>query len=818
MLSTLATGASADAASGVVEELVVTAQRRNQDSIDVPISLTAYSGDTLDRLRVRDMHDLSVFTPGLVIQDKSVADSRFTLRGIGSDDGSSYQEARVSVFQDGAPMSKSRGAFVELFDLDRVEVSRGPQTTLYGRSALIGAINLVQTKARLGEPDWSVRGEVGDYRSALLDAAGGLALSDEVAVRGALRYRRRDGAVDNLLGGADFGGRETFAGRLAFAWAPTDALRADLILNHQHDEGSGQPFKSRTFNPSDPSTGARLGDTDPDHGAALAVGPGFERGLGLERDVSSATALVAWRLSPVATLNLTSSYRRFDGQQALDFDGTSLPLLTVGDDARGEQQSHELRLNYEPRSDITFVGGVSLFRETGHQRTPFQINEPLVLALLTGALDRRNPDLRPLSYYTAPALQAQLLQRVVAASGGALSNAQALAIAANLNGVHTETYTDFARNKAADIYGDLTWRPTDRVELSAGLRYGYTDKTSAISSSSDSRSVLAGVLGAIRQPAASRAALLAALATPGAATIPTSARFPVPMFGLRAQPTANNGGRQSDDLIDRGAAWRLTGRYELTPDANVYATYARGRRPGLLSPNTPTAPGGPATFDRLAAETVDSLELGLKWRAPEQGLILDAAVYAYDYKHFQTVVQNGTQFVSADAGQARNLGLELQGAWNVTAETQVFATYSWSHARFRKGLFDGNHLGLSPDHTVTVGLDLSHPAFGGVIKVLPTYTYASRTFFTDDNGKPELATNVFVAPIGFRASQPGYGLMDLRVGYTPDAGRWSAGVFVTNLLGTSYVKEAGNGGETFGLPTYVAGNPRMAGISLSIRR
>lgn len=818
LLTVSATGAKAD--PGVaVGELVVTAQRREQIVLDVPIALTAYDSETLTRLRVRTMHDLATFTPGLLVQDKSPLDSRFVLRGIGSDDGSSYQEARVSVFQDGAPMAKSRGAYVELFDLDRVEVARGPQTTLYGRSALIGAINLIQRKAEPGRSEASLRAEAGTYGARLVDAAGDIPLGQHVALRAAGRYRHRDGAIDNLLGGADFGGFDVGAARLALTWRPSDSFRGDILINHQTDDGTGQPLKSRTFNPSDPATGIRLGDTNPNHGAALASPPGFAGGdLGYERDITSLTAIAAWRGPAGASLNLTSSYRRFESQQTLDYDGFGFALLTVGDDVEGEQQSHDLRLNYEPGPDLTFIGGLSLYKESGRQETPLQMDERLILALVTGALDRRSPDLRPLSAYTSPTLQAQLLQGVVGAAGGTLTTAQALAIANNLSASHTEIYTDFAKNQAADLYGDLTWRPSARWEVSAGIRFSYAEKESAISATLDSRSVLAGVIGAVRQAPASRAALLGALATPGAATRPTSAAFPVPMFGLRVQPTSGNGSVQGEELIDKGAAWRLTARYALTPQANIYATYARGRRPQVLAPNTPSAPGGSARFEKVAAETVDSFELGLKWRAPAHGLAVDAAVYAYDYAHFQTIIQQGAQFITADAGQAQSLGFEMQGQWELTAQTSAFINYAASRARFEEGLYQGNHLALSPDHSLTIGVNFTADAPGGAIAFTPTYTYRSKVFFTDDNGDPALAANLFVAPLDFQASQGGYGLLDLRLTYLPSKGPWSAGLFVTNALDTSYVKEAGNGGEAFGLPTYIAGNPRMVGVSLSWAR
>ncbi|MDP3174865.1 MAG: hypothetical protein Q8M88_10575 [Phenylobacterium sp.] len=104
------------------------------------------------------------------------------------------------------------------------------------------------------------------------------------------------------------------------------------------------------------------------------------------------------------------------------------------------------------------------------------------------------------------------------------------------------------------------------------------------------------------------------------------------------------------------------------------------------------------------------------------------------------------------------------------------------------------------------------------MRLLPTYRYVSKTYFTDDNSKPALVIGAFVTPIGFDGYHGGYGIADLRLDDTPDAARWSAGVFASDLFDQHYVKESGDGGEDFGLPTYIAGDPRVVGISLSIRR
>src|SRR3989344_1737436 len=122
--------------STVLEEIVVTAQKREQQSLDVPLSLTAYGDERLNELGVQDFADLSDFTPGFLVQDQSPNNPGFVMRGITSDSTDPFSEARVSVFQDGVSISKAQGSYVELFDLERVEVAQGPQSTLFGRGAL----------------------------------------------------------------------------------------------------------------------------------------------------------------------------------------------------------------------------------------------------------------------------------------------------------------------------------------------------------------------------------------------------------------------------------------------------------------------------------------------------------------------------------------------------------------------------------------------------------------------------------------------------------------------------------------------------------
>lgn len=296
----VAHGAQAQTAEpATLDEIVVTAQLREQRTIEVPFALTAYSGSFLEDLGIQEFEQLSAFVPGFLVQNQSPNNPGFVMRGITSDSGAATAEPRVSVFQDGVSISKSRGSYVELFDLERVEVAKGPQSTLYGRGALIGAVNLVQNRARPGETEAYANIEAGNEDYRMVEGALNLPAGETAGLRLATRMKTRGGSVENLLGGEDYNAIETKAVRLSGAWEPSDAMRFDVIGNYQNDNASGTSFKSMAYEPANPTTGAVLGGTEPWEGAALTPGADFDGGktLGLSREVWGVTGLARFDLN-----------------------------------------------------------------------------------------------------------------------------------------------------------------------------------------------------------------------------------------------------------------------------------------------------------------------------------------------------------------------------------------------------------------------------------------------------------------------------------------------------------------------------------------
>lgn len=506
--TTLALGAASvfGAADAGLEEIVVTAQKRAQPARHVPLALSAFDQARLETLGARAFTDLAPFVPGLQVQAVSPNTASFVMRGIGANSTDAATEARVSIFQDGVPIAKTPGANVALFDLERIEVIKGPQSTLFGRAALIGAVNIIQRKASLERIEGYAQLSYGNYDYRRQEAALNLPVTEQLALRLSARASDRDGYVKNALDGSSLQGHSARAARIALKFAPDSRLNADLIFNVQRDTSDGAAYKSGSYLPTDPRSGAPLANRKPWTAAAVQVPANFG-GLGLNRRLWDGALLLDYTLSDALTLHSITAYRHFSVRDVYDVDGTSLPIVAGMIDTGHEQASQELRLHFDNGGRLRgFVGADYLF-ERDHQRLPFQFDERLGLAVLTQHLGGARADQpAPLAVLTSPQFNTALLQGIFAgASAGQLllSNSQAGAIAANLRADHAEEGTSRGRLRSFDVFTDVTFDITSALDLSVGLRYTHDERETAFGSRTlGGRSVLGENAG---RPATGRA-------------------------------------------------------------------------------------------------------------------------------------------------------------------------------------------------------------------------------------------------------------------------------------------------------------------------
>ncbi len=769
-----------------LEGVVVTSQKRQQAVQDVPITITVHDGDFLDASGIGEFDALSAFTPGLEVQIQSPNTPGFVVRGITSDDGDARLESRVSVFRDGVSISKARGSVVELFDLERVEVLKGPQGTLFGRGAEIGAVHVIQTKAR-DERTASLTAGPGSFGEWLAQGHANTPVADGLFARFAGVYHTRRGYVHNL-GGTDLNGKQTLALRSALRWVPNEWTDLDLIVNWQRDTPPGTAFKSGIFAPP--------GGTTTPWTPAMLGGHGFEE-PGVERTVWDATVLADRMLSPAWTLQGIAAYRRFDAYEMADADGTAAPAIHLAETGYGDQYSVELRTLFNGGRFNGFAG-VSAFHEAAAQAIRFRTDERSLYPLLTRVIrvqsDGAFPEIpavvdgAPNRVDSLPANIVELAPIFWPDNVAFYTPILESLVGTPLNPYHEEAFTNYGRNTAVELFVDGTLALTDRINLTTGVRGTFERLWSGIRVRESDQPTLLGALTG---------------ASP-------NALFP---------PTRNQA-LVSDAGTFLSAVGRLALDFAVSDDLTVFGSVARGRRPPVIQ-EYETNPI--VNFEVLPEEVVWSYEAGAKGFALDRRLQYDVATFYYDYRDFQTRVNpelTGTGIVfDTDVGQATAYGGELALVGRLGDALSLFGSYAYIHAAFDETAptgtpqyLAGNTFRLTPKHSLASGFGLGVPMPVGTAFLRPSYTWKSRVYFEeewqDEHFLDGEAPGLFQDP---------YGLLNARAGLTTTDGRATLEIYATNLLDTRFIVDAGNTGLIFYAPTYIAGPPRMLGLRLTAR-
>jgi outer membrane receptor protein involved in Fe transport len=736
-----------------MEEIVVTAQKREEAIFAVPITITAYSAKFLDMNRIQRFDDLAAFVPGLEVSPQSSNDTGFSIRGITTDDGSANADTRVSIFLDGVSFSRSRGSTMEFYDLDRIEVLKGPQETLFGRGAEIGAISVI-TKKPIDEFDAALTAGAGNYGSWEIEGFVNVPLvDDKVLFRVAMDHVDRGGYIHNIAGepqsqeptpggkGSDLMGIDHTSFRPSFRFLPSDDLTIDLSYNYERDDDEGVDFKNNII----PPTG---GNTSPFTFNELDEG----NQLGVRRELHSLTGTVTWDLTQALKLTSITNYRWYNAFENFDADGSLLHFLLGSELYRGRQFSQEVRVNYDDGGRFKGFAGVSAFHETGEQRVGLQTDERIAFLVLS-----------------EPILHSPYL---VNGKPNILFGGTNPFTGQPLLPYFREYYSFLGGTDAYEAFTDGTYSVTDDLDITAGIRMTYED-----------------IAGYYRSPPANP---------------PT--RLPAPAaFGTNIEFPATDGTLGTEGRF-LSATGRVVADYTWSPDLKTYASYSRGRRP-------PTEQISQTTLqpDNLQAETVDNYEVGFKSKLFDNRASLDGAFFYYNYQNFETTElspQTG-QPVDIDAGAATDYGMELQANAHLTDNIETFGNFTWTHGRFdgtpNGASSAGQHFRLDPDFAFLVGFTLTSDEYDwGQLYLTPTYSWKSRVYFEE-------------TPNTDLISQGAFGLLNIKGGYRLPGGKIEISAYLKNALDQKYIIDAGNTGEDFGLPTFVPGAPRFYGFDVTVR-
>jgi outer membrane receptor protein involved in Fe transport len=767
LAAALVPSAEAWAQNEGLEEILVTAQLREQSLQDVPISVTAVTGEAIEQGGFSDVEDLSIFVPNLFMRDAFTGQS-LIVRGIGTSTGNEAFEQAVAAFSDGVYYGRDNLSQGAVFDLERVEVVRGPQPTFAGQSATAGAINVITRKP--GDSwEGGVNAGFGSDEEATLDFAAGGPISDTFGIRFAGRYYELDDVgYTSIIGNVPQGVKENSAARVTAVWAPTDSVDFTFKYERQDVWQRGTPGEyvdceirpqfstaNTTIAPGLPAAcaldvvlnGANLGALDGKMGTggtldarravdalnaasgALPGSPNYwgnaatigniaydlnqvaEYNFPEDREFTADIVLgaVNWQLGDL-TLSTNTSWIEYDKEDWLDPDYSSFAIFNDHRLEDFDQFAQEIRLTSPLDRTVSWMVGAYYQEHTLHSR----IDVYLPRLLGTGA------------YQPAGAR------------------------AVGFGGMLTED------SEWTSIFFAATYNATEDFRVNFGGRHQDASKDG-------------------RLPAE-----VAFLVGPTATTF--SPFMPIPPGNAGGTPAVGTVDT-SEFLPEVGVEW------DMSEDVMGYIKYAEAFKNGGFVMSPPVGGGLPDPFS-FAPEFAEGYEIGVKSRIGDN-VELNAALYRTDYTDLQVTVFISAigRFITTNAAEAHTQGVEFDARWAVTdAFTLGFAGAFGSEAVY--DAYDGAScnsleaksvpppcradragitLQYAPDWTVSFNPEFrtmigrgSYELFvGGNIRF-------SDGFWLSDNEDPRNEVGSFER-------------VDLRIGLAPSSGRWEAAVYGRDL-------------------------------------
>lgn len=360
--------------TAAVEEVVVTARRTEESLQRVPGSVSAFSERTIERIGAQDPTGLQGAVPNLnIVQGRGSSNStNIYIRGVGQPDALQTFDPAVGVYVDDVYIARIRGTQFDLLDLERVEVLRGPQGTLYGKNTPGGALKLISRKPGR-DPRASYSATLGSYSQMEGRLLASAPLTETLAAGISVLGAARDGYVTDPVSGREYNDRNTLAARLALAYTPSDRLRVDLSADYSRDRAAltvGQAT-STLIQALPPILGLPpllpLPATPPEYNFQTRTTPGLPNSTKLDNWGTAAT--VTYEVSDALTLKSITAYRNLKTADFIDFDATQFEVADAFVDVDQDQLSQEVQLAYNNGGALQAVGGVFYMKEnvSSHQ-------------------------------------------------------------------------------------------------------------------------------------------------------------------------------------------------------------------------------------------------------------------------------------------------------------------------------------------------------------------------------------------------------------------------------------------------------------------
>lgn len=778
-----ATDSGSDA--GRVSEIVVTAQRREQSLQEVPISVTAFNTAGLEALNAQSIGDLDTFTPGLTINDTSVTQPSYTIRGVATDDFGIGTDPSVGIFIDGIYSGRSGASLIFFNDIDRVEILKGPQGTLFGRNTSAGAISII-TKKPVDEFGGSATLQYGNFDTVRADATVNIPLTDTLYFRANGVVNHRNGYLKDAVTGEDRERENNVSARAALRWAPN--ADTDFILTYDHD------------------------DTDKDGPASVGIsnfalsrspfGP-FTNDVIDDREtrILNAVSLTATHNAGPLTVTSISSFKKFETHNREDEDGTGDPTRYLDTENIEKNKSfyQELRLGYDD-GPLNAIAGVSYFHERGRQTS--------AVTLLSDSADRLLGELAGFPIFT-------ILDSVGLPVFGEQMR---------------EDMNNRVANNSFAAFADATFEVTPRLKLTAGIRYTRDKKDFTwLNGGFDGHG-----LETTTAPGALYNAILGVPAFPDDAQISVADfyRATVGPNGLIFDEGALEGVPFTRRAKFSDVSPRFVVQYDATDNVHLYASASRGYKAGGFN--------SVQINSFFSPENVWNFEGGFKSELFDRRVRFNASAYYFKYRNRQSISLEpstnpacqispppaGTvclpQYLTR-SGDSRAYGIDLDAQFVVSDDFSISATAGyidskWS-SRVEQGIDISGQPTGEPSFRGILGAHYLHDTGSGALFADVSYSYTTHQRINDAVRFTDAAIAPFVDFSQLGRLRSARNIVNAKIGYRfGEDHRFSIAAYAENLLDKKYLRTLNTiSADVFQTPYVRRDRPAFYGVELGFK-
>ena len=765
-----------------IEEIVVTAQQRTQSLQDVPIAMQVVDSNLINDVAAENLGDLNGFVPGLVVSSASPTQPRYQIRGIQTGDFGVGTDPAVGVYVDGIYAARSGASLLAFNDIERIEVLKGPQGTLFGRNSAAGAISIV-TRQPANELDSLLRVRFGEHGKQYYEGMLNTPITESLALRINGVYNKSDGWLKDAATGKDLSPEKNWAGRAALRWELSDATTATLAWDHDDLDQlarpaiglvpvqSGQPVPY----PADAAT-----YLDPRQAKVYNDVVGNEE----SRQLDQATLFLDHSFGQ-ANFRSSSSWRQFETVNREDEDGTNL-IATYFDTANIESnESFYQEFKLSGATDrIDWVGGVSYYREKADQVSDTHT--------YTDGIDTLGVNL---GIWDGLGLPFPLY-------AGTSSFTEPFGLSM-LGLPWREAMYNRGDFEAYAAFGDVIWHLNDRTNLTVGLRYTRDTKKFTWKNGAHETPELDEVVATLQQ-----AGFFDAFPIP-----PEAYRFSDIVFAV---DTPDAGVTREDTWNDVSPRFVLD--YKITPNVMMFGSVAKGYKAGGYN--------SVEVGSDFANEDVWNAEVGMKSLLPDARLMLNASAFFYVYNDKQAIAlvndvdgSDIPQYV-IDTSDEQAWGIDVEAQWRPVDHLTLYAGVEFIDATYKNKVTRGTDpLDLSGEPTgephLSAALGASYEwTLGnlGGLDLSGRYAYRGESRCNADSerqGTCQLQSSFEVGEATQR--------LDVRLAWTSTSEKYGLAAYVTNALDDQYVTGVNNiTTDTFGTPFTLISEPRMWGVEATV--